>query len=482
MKMPHRSGLPDGLITIWGKITLAQLDQETVKGLSEGKNPKKGLLIDFLGNFVRSAKEGLPIYRIENGPGFVWRASFDLNGRASFRFAAVDASEFSPPSRALVTAQLPSGSAEDAPVTMCDTYAASPRDPYRKTAGVPEEELEPSLAIPACASVVRTFPNSPRLKYQLGRGYWKSNNFGEAIIWFRQAAEYHYAPAEALLGYMFQFGQGVPQNYPEALFWYSKAADQGFKIVASLPEWAQTPIVLGESDPEGCAACSVKDNPQNSYRNGSLYASYTAESLYRIDALAKIEHINFLGAVNWSFEFEDQPYFAGFREMASNGLDKPVLNAFRMLGLLSNKRVKATSSNALPTNSVILDGVRGQPDINAIATRKDNQVAVLVWNYHDDDVPSVAAPIDLVIDGLPKNAAIALCEHFRIDSSHSNAFEIWKQMGSPQQPSDKQYQQLQDAGQLQLLNSPSWTPMERGVVRLQFALPRQGLSLLRITW
>jgi hypothetical protein len=111
---------------------------------------------------------------------------------------------------------------------MCDTYAASPRDPYRKTAGVPEEELEPSLAIPACASVVRTFPNSPRLKYQLGRGYWKSNNFGEAIIWFRQAAEYHYAPAEALLGYMFQFGQGVPQNYPEALFWYSKAADQGF--------------------------------------------------------------------------------------------------------------------------------------------------------------------------------------------------------------------------------------------------------------
>jgi hypothetical protein len=228
MKMPHRSGLPDGLITIWGKITLAQLDQETVKGLSEGKNPKKGLLIDFLGNFVRSAKEGLPIYRIENGPGFVWRASFDLNGRGSFRFAAVDASEFSPPSRALVTAQLPSGSAEDAPVTMCDTYAASPRDPYRKTAGVPEEELEPSLAIPACASVVRTFPNSPRLKYQLGRGYWKSNNFGEAIIWFRQAAEYHYAPAEALLGYMFQFGQGVPQNYPEALFWYSKAADQGF--------------------------------------------------------------------------------------------------------------------------------------------------------------------------------------------------------------------------------------------------------------
>jgi xylan 1,4-beta-xylosidase len=261
-----------------------------------------------------------------------------------------------------------------------------------------------------------------------------------------------------------------------------KAVDQGFRIVASFPEWARAPIVLGESDPEGCAACSAKDHPQNSYRNGSLYASYTAESLYNIDALAKTEHINFLGAVNWSFEFEDQPYFAGFREMASNGLDKPVLNTFRMLGLLSAQRVKATSSGALPTTSVVLDGVRGKPDVNAIATRKDHEVAVFVWNYHDDDLPSAAAPIDLVIDGLPPNLTTALTEHLRMDASHSNAFEAWKQLGSPEQPSDAQYQQLQNAGQLQLLNSPSWTPAERGTVHLQFALPRQGLSLVRLAW
>ena len=241
IKMPHRSVLLDGLITTWGKITLVQLDQETFKLLSEGKKPKTGLLIDFLGNFVLSAKEGLPIYRIENGPGFVWRASFDLNGRGSVRFAAVDASELSPPSQALVSAPPPSESGVDAPVTECDTYAASPRDPYRKTAGVPEEKLDPALAIPACAAAVRTFANSPRLKYQLGRAYWKSNNFGEALVRFRQAAEYQYAPAQALLGYMFQFGQGVSQDYREAIFWYSKAANQGFapaqKILVFFSKW-----------------------------------------------------------------------------------------------------------------------------------------------------------------------------------------------------------------------------------------------------
>ena len=260
------------------------------------------------------------------------------------------------------------------------------------------------------------------------------------------------------------------------------AIDQGFKIVASFPEWAHTPIVLGESDPEGCAACSAQENPQNGYRNGPLYASYTAETLSNIYVLANRERVNFLGEVNWSFEFEDQPYFAGFREMASNGLDKPVLNTFRMLGMLGSERIRVTSSGTLPTDEVLETGVRGKPDINAIAARKDNEIEILVWNYHDDDLPAPAAPIDLLVEGLPAKANIALCEHFRVDSNHSNAFAAWQEMGSPQNPSPDQYQRLQDAGQLQLLTSPSWIPVERGTLRLQFALPRQGLSLLRIAW
>jgi len=77
------------------------------------------------------------------------------------------------------------------------------------------------------------------------------------------------------------------------------AIEQGFQIVASFPEYRRTPIVLGESDPEGCAACSARSNPQNSYRNGPLYAVYTAETLNQIFFLFNREHVNFLGAVTW---------------------------------------------------------------------------------------------------------------------------------------------------------------------------------------
>jgi xylan 1,4-beta-xylosidase len=260
------------------------------------------------------------------------------------------------------------------------------------------------------------------------------------------------------------------------------AIEQGFKIVASFPEWKQTPIILGESDPEGCAACSAENNPQNWYRNGPLYASYTAETLYNIQELATREQVHLQAAVNWSFEFEDQPYFAGFREMASNGLDKPILNAFRMLGMLGTERIKVSSSGAVAADEIVHAGVRREPDINAIAARKDNEVEVLVWNYHDDDVPAPSALMELVVEDLPAKARKALCEHFRVDGSHSNAFAAWKELGSPQSPSAAQYEQLESVGQLQLMSSPAWMAIEGGEARMKFTLPRQGLSLVRIAW
>jgi len=256
--------------------------------------------------------------------------------------------------------------------------------------------------------------------------------------------------------------------------------EQGFKIVASFPQWRDAPVILGESDPEGCAACSAQQHPENSYRNGPLYAAYTAEILQHTLVLARREHVNLLGTVSWAFEFEKQPYFAGFRELASNGLDKPVLNTFRMLGLLGNERVKVSVSQALPTDLVVREGVRERPDIKAIATRKDGEIEVLIWNYHDDDLPSAPAQIEVSLHSLPANTS--LLEHFRVDSNHSNAFSAWKEMGSPQSPSPAQLDALQAAGQLQLLTSPAWISVQQGTAHLHLTLPRQSLSLIRLSW
>jgi xylan 1,4-beta-xylosidase len=38
--------------------------------------------------------------------------------------------------------------------------------------------------------------------------------------------------------------------------------DKGFEIVASYPTLKKLPIIIGESDPEGCAACSEDLHPK----------------------------------------------------------------------------------------------------------------------------------------------------------------------------------------------------------------------------
>ena len=103
------------------------------------------------------------------------------------------------------------------------------------------------------------------------------------------------------------------------------------------PELKDKPIVIGESDPDGCAACQ---GPQLGYRNSTMYSSYTAASFAREYELADKHGVNLEGALTWAFEFEDQPLFAGFRALATNGIDLPVLNVFRMFGKMGGERVR----------------------------------------------------------------------------------------------------------------------------------------------
>ncbi len=256
---------------------------------------------------------------------------------------------------------------------------------------------------------------------------------------------------------------------------------KGFEAVGSFPELKGIPIIIGECDPEGCAACSEKTNPQNAYRNGTMYSSYTASSFAKIYELMDKYEVNLQGVLSWSFEFEDQDWFDGFRSLATNGVDKPVLNVFRLFGMMDGNRVETKSENAFTAGEVIERGVKGElPDINALAAAGNNSAGIMVWNYHDDDLPAEESVIELKIMGLPEEKI--LIHHYRIDNEFSNSFEAWKKMGRPQKVDHEQYKQLERAGQLQLLTSPEWIETENCSAFIKFSLPRQGVSFLKLTW
>jgi xylan 1,4-beta-xylosidase len=256
--------------------------------------------------------------------------------------------------------------------------------------------------------------------------------------------------------------------------------DKGFEIVASYPTLKKLPIIIGESDPEGCAACSEDVSPQNAYRNGTMYSSYTAASFARKYELAEARGVNLLGAVSWSFEFEDQAWFRGFRDLATNGVDKPVLNVFRMFGMMEGNRVDVKQNLAYDYKKVRDESVRGEADINGLASKSQTSAAVMVWNYHDDNVPAPDATVKVSVQGLPQQKMMLY--HYRIDKENSNSYEVWKSMGSPKQPSAEQIRQLEKAGQLQLLTSPEWIMPKDGKTVVEMQLPRQGVSLLHFKW
>jgi xylan 1,4-beta-xylosidase len=260
-----------------------------------------------------------------------------------------------------------------------------------------------------------------------------------------------------------------------------RAIDSSFGIIAAFPELKSKPIVIGESDPDGCAACSAEIYPQNRYRNGALYASYTAACFARKHDLAQKHGVNLEGALTWAFEFEDQPYFAGFRVLATNGIALPVLNVFRMFGQMSGRRLAVDSDGAVSL-AILKDGVRGQADVSALASLDEKKLCALVWHYHDDDVPGPAAAVELTVHGLDKSLRQARLTHYRIDGEHSNAYSAWQKMGSPRAPSAEERAALQKTSELTLWEDPKPAEVRDGQVVLRFPMPRQSVSLLRLTW
>jgi xylan 1,4-beta-xylosidase len=258
-------------------------------------------------------------------------------------------------------------------------------------------------------------------------------------------------------------------------------ADKGFEIIAR-HKMNRLPVILSEADPEGCAACSMKVNPANAYRNGTLYPSYTAAAYKGLFELADRHKINLISMLSWSFEFEGKEYFEGFRSLSTNGIDKPVLNFFRMAALMKGVRVGVSSSGQVKLDDIMVGGVRGPEDVDAFAAADGHGAAVMVWNYHDAEKTGDSAAAAVTVKGLPKGVSRVRITHYRIDDSHSNAYTVWKAMGSPQNPSAAQIAELKGKEGLQLLEPSRWLAAQDGAVKVDTVMPSHSISLMQLDW
>ena len=116
--------------------------------------------------------------------------------------------------------------------------------------------------------------------------------------------------------------------------------------------------------------------------------------------------------------------------------------------------------------------------MNAVATRNGRELDVLLWNYHDADVSAAPAEISLTIDGLQSKTAVAA--EFRMDATHSNAYRVWQQMGSPDHPDEAQKHELEKGAALDQSVADHSVPVKNGSAAIDLTLPRQGVVLVRL--
>ena len=255
----------------------------------------------------------------------------------------------------------------------------------------------------------------------------------------------------------------------------------GFDAVAAFPQFDKTPIYITEADPDGCAACPASSSPADAYRNSTAYGAYELAMMKRTIELEGQEGIKLGGLLTWAFTFPGTGYFAGYRALATNGINLPVLSAFKLLGRLDGTRLPLISDGARPLEDILANGVRDQPDVDGMAALDGSAIQVLVWNYHDDIVAAPATPVHLAIKVPASFGPRLRVSHLRVDELHGDAYTVWVSQGMPTSPSSEQVAALRRAMDPSLLVPDKTVVVAPSrSVDVDFDLPRFGVSLVSI--
>ena len=147
---------------------------------------------------------------------------------------------------------------------------------------------------------------------------------------------------------------------------------------------------------------------------------------------------------------------------------------------MEGERLPVVSDAAVPLDEILKNGVTEKPDVSALAARSDKRITVLVWHYHDDNIPGADADVILKLGGAP--GGTPKVTRTLIDETHSNAFTWWLALGSPQSPTEEQIRDLEKASQLAEVPGETEVSTADGDLEISFTLARQGVTLLELTW
>jgi xylan 1,4-beta-xylosidase len=205
------------------------------------------------------------------------------------------------------------------------------------------------------------------------------------------------------------------------------------RTMSRYPNFAQLPAIIDECDAGVPAHFSVYDNSNFRFQNTEYYPVFQVKLMKKLLDLSDLENANIQQATSWSFYFEGERFFEGTRAfLTADRIEKPLLNAYRLLGKLGSQRIMAVSDAAHGVE--LLDQAEGRSmpeEVDALATRSERgELAIAVWRHSDDQhqISGTDTPVRVSLRGLePSRYRVT---QVRIDAHHSNAHTIWEELGS----------------------------------------------------
>ena len=248
----------------------------------------------------------------------------------------------------------------------------------------------------------------------------------------------------------------------------------GYQIISQYPAFRNLECVLSEIDPDGWAAGGAWDNINLNFRNTEYYPSFVAAAFDKVSRFARDNQWD-LRLLSWAFMFVGERCFEGTRTFSTQGIDKAILNLFRMYARMGTQQV-------LLEGSGVETDAHNSPDIAGFAALAgDKHLTVLIYNHHDDWHMQAEHTIVLEIDNLPFASDDLTLSHYRIDGSHSNAYAEWLRQNKPMYPAPGQREAIKARQGLELLEPPQKIALRDGKVKLNFKLPVHGISLLVVS-
>jgi xylan 1,4-beta-xylosidase len=254
------------------------------------------------------------------------------------------------------------------------------------------------------------------------------------------------------------------------------------RVMAEFDQFKDLPALVDECDAGVPAHFTVYDNPNFRFQNTEYYPVFQAKLMKKLLDLNDLEDAKVALATSWSFYFEGERFFEGTRAfLTADGIEKPLLNAYRMLAQLGATRVRAVSDAAVDVAD--LDDMLGQSmpeEIDALAARSDDgAVQVLVWRHTDDQYQRDDQDAVVAVEVTGLEGSRVQVSHQRIDADHSNAHTVWEALGSPQLPTEKQLSEIRGRQGLESLPDQGVEVVD-GVARLAVTLPLPSASLLTL--